>query len=97
MWNLSGSLQVGKRLIAVLRRVDAPTAAVSDLEQDLRDTGNGTLVFEVRTLTHRGRALRGRQCVDFTRAAADSGMGSYRTKERVNEAAPCKSERKSMA
>jgi hypothetical protein len=38
-----------------------------------------------------------RQPADFTRAAADSGIGSYRTKVRVNEADPCESERKSIA
>jgi hypothetical protein len=30
----------------------------------------------------------GRQPADFTRAAADSGIGSYRAKVRVNDAAP---------
>ena len=37
------------------------------------------------------------QPADFTRDAADSGIGSYRAKARVNEAAPCDSERKSIA
>lgn len=37
------------------------------------------------------------QPADFTRAAADSGIGSYRAKVRVNDAAPCESERKSIA
>ena len=38
-----------------------------------------------------------RQPANFTRATADSGIGSYRAKVRVNEAAPCESERKSIA
>jgi hypothetical protein len=38
-----------------------------------------------------------RQPADFTRATADSGIGSYRAKVRVNEADPCESERKSIA
>lgn len=37
------------------------------------------------------------QSTDFTRAAADSGIGSYLAKDRVNEAAPCDSERRSIA
>jgi hypothetical protein len=35
--------------------------------------------------------------LDFTLAATDSGMGSYLTNERVKDAAPCASERKSIA
>jgi hypothetical protein len=51
----------------------------------------------VRPFHRSGDADRAGYTALRTRAAADSGIGSYRTNERVNEPEPCDSERRSMA